>query len=169
MRYLCRRDSVPVSGRQREGYREKRRLWCVVRGLYWWRSMSRSVWPMLLLAVLLVSAVFPLSGCGTNEDVSDKLDSRLMGLIDAEKRGEIESFARMAGFDLVDGSVKIVVICKPGQCEKAMEIVSRVGTITSEADRYRKIGAFVPITSLTALAREESISKIRDIEKPETN
>jgi hypothetical protein len=112
---------------------------------------------LFLVTILLVVVSFSTAGCGTNEDIDDKLDSRLLGLIDAEKRGETESFARMAGFKLVDGSVKVVVICEAGQCETATDIISRLGTITSEADRHGQIGAFIPIASLTTLAEEESI------------
>jgi hypothetical protein len=162
MNHLCRGDSIPVSGRQCGRSEEGRRLWCVVRDLHQWRLMSRSVWPMLLLAVLLASAVFPLSGCGTGEDVRDKLDSRLLGLIDAEKRGEIESFARMAVFDLVDGSVRVLIDYVPGQLEAAVKAAERFGTVETIDYSAKKVQALIPVTSLTALAKEESIRFIRD-------
>ena len=162
MHHLCRGDSIPVSGRQCGGYGEGKRLWCVARDLHRWMSMSGGVWPLLMVAVLLVSAVFPLSGCKTDEATVNKLDSRLLGLIDAEKRGETESFARMAGFDLVDGAVSVGIESKSGQFEAMIKAVAKYGTIESVVESAEAVKALVPIASLTALAREESISCIRD-------
>ena len=170
MCHLRRGYSVPVSGRQSGIYGEKRRLWRVVRDLHWWRSISHGVWPVLLVVVLLVSAVFSLAGCGTNkEDSINKLDSRLMGLIDAEKKGEIESFAHIAGFELVDGSVRVSIECVSGQLDAAVKVAERFGTVEAIAYRAEHVQVLIPITSLTTLAEEESILFIRDIEKPETN
>jgi len=166
MRHLCRGDSVPVSGRQCEGYREERRLWCAVRGLHWWRYISHGVLPVFLVVVLLASAVFPLSGCG---DVSDKLDTHLNSLVDAERRGEAESFAQLALIDLVDGSVRVAIECVSGQLDAAVEAAERFGTVEAIAYRAEKLQALIPITSLTTLAREESIQFISDPVKPATN
>ena len=162
MHRLSRGNRVPDSGRQCGRSGEGRRLWCVVRDLHRWRLMSCGVLPVFLVVVLLVSAVFPLSGCKTDEATVNKLDSRLLGLIDAEKRGETESFARMAGFDLVDGAVSVGIESKSGQFEAMIKAVAKYGTIESVVESAEAVKALVPIASLTALAREESISCIRD-------
>ena len=131
--------------------------------------MSHGVWPVFLVAVLLASAVFPLSGCSSeDEDVSNKLDSRLIALIDAEKRGETESFVQSRGFDLVDGSVMVSIKCVPGQLKAAVKAAARLGTVEVVADRAETMKALIPIASLTALAKEESISFIREPIKGKT-
>jgi len=124
----------------------------------------------LFLGVILLAVVsLSIAGCGTGEDVRDKIDSRLLGLVDAEKRGETESFARMAGFDLVDGSVRVSVECVSGQLNAAVKAAYDIGTVEAIDDRAEHVQALIPISSLTELAEEESISFIRDIEEPETN
>ena len=138
---------------------------------------------LFMVSILLVVSSFSTASCASNQNEgenlpsiaeepekgSDKLDSRLLGLIDAEKRGETESFARMAGFDLVDGSVRVVIDYVSGQLDAAVKAAERFGTVEAIAYRAEKVQALIPITSLTALAREESISRIREPEKVSTN
>jgi len=126
------------------------------------RHMFDRVSHLFLVIMLLVVVSFSIAGCGTNEDVRDKLDSRLNPLVDAEKRGETESFARMAGFDLVDGSVRVLIDYVPGQLEAAVKAAERFGTVETIDYSAKKVQALIPIASLTALAKEESIRFIRD-------
>ena len=117
--------------------------------------------PLFLVVILLVVVSLSMLGC-TDKDVSDKIDSRLLGLIDAEKRGETESFAHMAGFELVDGSVRVSIECVPGQLETVVKAAGRFGTVEVIAKITERVKALIPIASLTALAKEESIRFIRD-------
>ena len=117
--------------------------------------------PLFLVVILLVVVSLSMLGC-TDKDVSDKIDSRLLGLIDAEKRGETESFAHMAGFELVDGSVRVLIDYVPGQLEAAVKAAERFGTVETIDYSAKKVQALIPIASLTALAKEESIRFIRD-------
>ena len=129
--------------------------------------MSHRIWPVFLVAVLVASVLFPLSGCGSeDEDARHKLDSALTDLIDTEKRGEAESFAQSARIDLVDGAVEVVIESKPGQFEVAIKAAAKHGTVVGLTESVEHLSALVPITSLTALAREGSIRLIRLPEKP---
>jgi hypothetical protein len=124
--------------------------------------MFRNTHTLFLIALFLASLLFPLIGCSSNDvEARKKLDSQLNQLIDAEKRGEAESFAQLQKIELVDGSVKVVIKCQPEQCEAAAKAVSRVGTITDEDFRWEEIVALVPITRLIGLAGKGSIRNIR--------
>jgi hypothetical protein len=125
------------------------------------RNHVSGIFAVLAVAVLLASAVFSLSGCGNDEDVSDKLDSRLNRLVDAEKRGEAELYARQHGIDLVDGSVRVEIKCEAGQLEAAVKAAANFGTVEIVAEKVGWVQALIPITSLTALTKEESIHFIR--------
>jgi len=124
---------------------------------------------LFLVVILLVVISFSTAGCRTNEDIDDKLGSRLLALIDAEKRGETESFAQSRGIDLVDGSVRVSIKYVSGQLDVAVKVAERFGTVEIVAETIESVLALIPITSLTALAREESISRIREPEKVSTN
>ena len=148
------------------------------------RNRVRRILTVFLVAVLLAVAVLPLAGCGNDEDVSDnsgstkvieelpptpdepktghpKLDSRLNSLVDAEKRGEAESFAQSRLIDLVDGSVRVEIKFVSGQLEAAVRAAADLGTVEVVADKMELVLALIPITSLYALAEEESVRFIR--------
>ena len=86
-----------------------------------------------------------------------KLASHLNRLILAEEQGEAEAFARPRNIKLVNGNVRVSIECVPGQVEEAAKAVSALGTVELIARFSNGIQAVVPITSLTALADEESI------------
>jgi len=90
-----------------------------------------------------------------------KLRLGLNQLIAAHERGEAEEWARSHGIDLIDGSVRVSIECVSGQLEAAVKAVTRLGTVEVIAERSEQIQALIPIASLTALAREGSISSIR--------
>lgn len=86
-----------------------------------------------------------------------KLDSFLNQLIDAEKRGEAESFSRQRNTELVDGKVRVQIEAELGQLDAAAKAAAAVGTVELIVKDFNHVQAVVPITSLTALANEESI------------
>ena len=88
------------------------------------------------------------------------LDSTSNKLVDAQKRGEAESFAQKADIELVDGSVKVTIECVPGQFDAAIEVATKAGDKLGLS--YKNyLDAFVPITSLIELADADSIRLIR--------
>ncbi len=91
-----------------------------------------------------------------------KLDSALWGLIEAEKRGEAESYARQSGGDivLVDGNVEVEIVCVSDQLEAAAKAATSAGAKVRLS--YKNVlEALVPITSLEALANDKNIYVIR--------
>ncbi len=89
-----------------------------------------------------------------------KLAPHLEQLIEAEKRGELESWARQRSITLVDGSVRVTIDCAPGQVEAAAKAATNVGA--KPGTSYENLlNAVVPITSLITLANEESIISIK--------
>ena len=122
--------------------------------------MVRKAWHLLLVIVLLAAAVFPLSGCGS-EDTTYKLDGILSSLVDAEGRGEAESLAQSASVDLVDGAVKVVIESRSGQLEAVEKAAAKYGTVVIVSERLELVAALIPIANLTALAREKGVLFIR--------
>ena len=93
-----------------------------------------------------------------------KLDSYLNRLVLAEERGEAEDFAQLRRIELLYDdaglvSVEVEIECVPGQVKAATEVVGSYGTVGVIASRSMVV--IVPITKLTALAKEESIDLIR--------
>ena len=94
------------------------------------------------------------------EKGNPKLGSYLWRLIEAEKQGEAESFAKPREIELVDGDVRVTIECLPGQLDAAAEAAIKAGAKLGKS--YKNwLPAFVPITSLEALAEAESIRFIR--------
>jgi hypothetical protein len=94
-----------------------------------------------------------------------KLDSQLNQLVDAESRGEVTSFAEQSRIELVDGAVRVIIECIPGELEAATEAATNVGAKVETS--YRNLlQVVVPITSLTTLADAESIHFIRSPQYP---
>ncbi len=89
-----------------------------------------------------------------------KLNGALVRLIEAEKRGEAESFARQSVLDMRDSSVNVDIYCVRGQAEAAAKAATRLGATMVSTYEDWLLGAYVPITSLDALANEKSIEKI---------
>ena len=89
-----------------------------------------------------------------------KLDSQLNQLVSAERRGEAASFAEQSGIELVDGNVRVIIECVPGQLEAAAEAATNAGA-KLETSYDNLLQVVVPITTLTTLADAESIRFIR--------
>jgi hypothetical protein len=101
--------------------------------------------------------VTPLTNNNTG---SPKMDSQLAQLVDAAERGEAESFAKKHNITLIDGSVKVVIECVPGQLEVSRQAVLNHGAEV-ETTYENLLQVLAPVTSLTALTEVESIRFIR--------
>ena len=89
-----------------------------------------------------------------------KLDSQLNQLVRAERLGEADSFAEQSNIELINGSVRVIIECVPGQVDDATGAATNAGARleTSYKDLLQVV---VPITSLTTLTDAESIHLIR--------
>lgn len=94
------------------------------------------------------------------EKGNPKLDSQLNQLVTAQSRGEAALFAEQSAIELVEGRVRVIIECVPGQVEAATEVATDAGA-QLETSHDNLLQAVVPISSLTTLADEESIHFIR--------
>lgn len=115
----------------------------------------------ILLLIAIIVLFVPMLACNTNKEIKNpKLDSVLVQLIQAQKRGEAESFAVQHVIRLDDGKVFVTIWPVSGQGEVvASAIVDNGGEITAD---YKKqiFDAWVPITQLESLANNKSTWKI---------
>lgn len=102
-----------------------------------------------------------------SENKNPKLDTHLNLLILAEEAGIAEAYAIPRGIKLIDGSVRVIIECVPGQVDAAAKAAVDVGaTQVDTLSSYNLVAAVVPITSLDALSEEESIGFIRQPVRP---
>jgi hypothetical protein len=94
------------------------------------------------------------------EKGNPKLDSQLNQLVTAEKRGELDSFAKQNNIALVDGGVRVIIECVAGQLEKATE-VAIAARAKQESSYDNLLQVVLPVTSLSSLSEEDSIYLIR--------
>ncbi len=94
------------------------------------------------------------------EKGNPKLDSQLNQLVHAERNGETASFAEQSNIELVDGAVRVIIECVPGQLEAATEAATNAG-VRLETSYDNLLQVVVPITKLSTLADAESIRFIR--------
>lgn len=94
-----------------------------------------------------------------------KLDSRLNQIVNAEKRGELATFAEQSNIKLSDGSVRVIIECLPGQLEAATQAATGAGA-KIEASYENLLQALVPVASLSTLADAASIRFIRLPQQP---
>jgi len=113
---------------------------------------------ILLLSLLII--LLSISACTPKQNNPD-LDSHLWGLIEADKRGLADAFARQRNIELVDDKVTVIIECEPGQVEAAAESATKASAIVELTTRTGLIQAFVPITSLNRLTKEPGIKYIR--------
>jgi hypothetical protein len=89
-----------------------------------------------------------------------KLDSALVQLIQAQKRGEAESFAASGDLKLKDGKVFVTFWPASGQGEVAANaVIDAGGELTSDYSE-KMVDAWVPITRLETLAHGNCITRI---------
>ncbi len=139
--------------------------------------MNRFLAP--LIGISLVSLTLLLSSCPVfgGQPASDEegldlsqtelpekgnpnLDSQLNQLVRAEMRGEAASFAQQSNIELVDGNVRVIIECVPGQLDAATEAAIALGA-SVETSYGNLLQVVVPIASLTTLADSPSIHFIR--------
>jgi hypothetical protein len=119
---------------------------------------------LLLVTVLMVIMSLLISACSCYT-VSEKLDSILQQLVEAERRGEAESYAEQHEIELVDGNVRVIVECDPDMIEEATEAARALGVVEREAIVTKdlvdpRLKVLIPITSLNTLAREKSVTRV---------
>jgi hypothetical protein len=119
---------------------------------------------LLLTGIACLSSGIALLSVQCEPEEHPKLSSMLNRLVQAERRGEAEDFARPRNIELLYDdaglvSVEVIIECLPGQVDEAAEVVGTYGTVGVVVSRG--VSAIVPITSLSALANEESIESIR--------
>ena len=122
---------------------------------------------MLVLVSFGVLLFFPMA-CISHSSAdkgNPKLDSQLNQLVLAEAHGEAASFAQQHNIELVNGSVRVIIECIPGQLEAAAEAATSAGA-KLEASYDNLLQVVVPVTSLNALADAESIRFIRLPQEP---
>jgi hypothetical protein len=133
--------------------------------------------PLLLTTIILLSILLFIPDCTPNQadDTSEqdgtpepeenpKLDPSLNQLAQAYRWGEVEEFAYRNCIDLLYDdagllSVEVEIDCVPGQVEAAITAAKTYGTV--EGSYLYMIVAVVPVTSLAALADEESVEFVR--------
>lgn len=94
------------------------------------------------------------------KDWNPNLDSGLNQLIEAQKRGEADTFAQQAKIDLVNGSVRVTIFCASGQAEAVAKAATEAGAKQLCIRSGNRITAEVPITSLTTIANMDSVTSI---------
>ncbi len=120
---------------------------------------------VVMLASIGILVLVPVA-CTSGQDIIDfppsdlpdkgnpKLDSQLNQLVDAEGHGEAASFAEQSDINLVDGAVRVIIECLPGQLEAATNAGAKL-----ETSYDNLLQVVVPITSLTTLADAASMSR----------
>lgn len=122
----------------------------------------------LLLATVTTAAACKetnLSSPNSTDEGNPKMDSQLNQLISAETQGEAVSFAEQHGIELVDGNVRVIIECVPGQLEAATEAATNAGA-ELETSYDNLLQVVVPITKLNTLADAASVHFIRLPQQP---
>ena len=114
---------------------------------------------LFLVSILLVVSSFSTAGCTNKEDTVNKLEGHLNQLIRAEQRGEAEEFARQGNIKLLDGNVRVEIVCLSGHAEEVARAAGAFGIV--ELTHRDLVQAVVPITNLNALDELEGIRFIR--------
>lgn len=102
------------------------------------------------------------------EKVNPKLDSRLNQLVRAEKLGQAAEFAGRNDIELINGNVRVIIECVPGQSQEASKAVTDAGYIL-ESGYGDLLQAVVAVSKLSALAEAVSIKAIRLPQQPLQN
>ncbi len=88
-----------------------------------------------------------------------KLDSQLNQLVSAQTPKRAASFAQESNIELVDGNVRVIVECLPGQVDAAAKTAGALGVVETS---YRNLlQVVVPVSQLTALADTPGIRLVR--------
>ncbi len=129
-----------------------------------------------LLGCIIILTLIPIA-CSSGGDIQNpppfaspdkgnpKLDSQLNQLVGAEKRGELNAFAKQTKVELFNGDVRVIIECLPGQLETASAAAVSAGA-KLEMSYSNMVQAKVPVASLSALADAESVRLIRLPQQP---
>jgi hypothetical protein len=125
-------------------------------------SVTKKVFLLVTVLMVILSLLISVCSCYT---VSEKLDSILQQLVEAERRGEAESYAEQHDIELVDGSVRVTVECDSEMIGEATEAARALGVVELEAIVredyvYPFLQVLIPITNLNTLAREKSVTRV---------
>lgn len=131
---------------------------------------------VLLLASifgLVLSPIACISGENTNnlpptqlpDKGNPKLDSQLNQLLSAEKRGDLAAFAAQSNIELINGDIRVIIECVPGQFEAASKAATGAHA-KLETSYENLLQVVVPVASLSVLADAESIRFIRLPQQP---
>jgi len=83
-----------------------------------------------LFLFVFFSTLLLFPGCNPDEtDVSHKFDSALNQLLEADERGEAETFAYTHGIEMIDGSVRIIISNESEQFEEFLIVVTEYGEV----------------------------------------
>lgn len=116
----------------------------------------------LFILVALIIVLIPILACNSGKEIADsKIDPLLVNLIQAEKRGEAESFAGQNHLNLKNNQVATTITPALGQAETAVKaLIEAGGELASDYKNQPVFDAWVPITKLEVLANEKSIISI---------
>lgn len=114
---------------------------------------------ILMVSVLLVSTIFSILGCKPVEHAD--LDTQLNALVEAQRQGKAEAFAKEHRIDLIDANVKVMIQAESGRTEAAIKLINQYG-IVDFVSQFTPglISATIPITSLITLVEDKSIKFI---------
>ena len=88
-----------------------------------------------------------------------KLDSQLDQLVSAETPKRAASFVQESNIEMVDGNVRVIVECLPGEVDAAVKAAGALGVVETS---YRNLlQVTVPVSQLTALADTPGIRLVR--------
>ena len=138
-------------------------------------NQIRIILSVIIITVLLFGSSLPLgeqpASAADGEEIdlppielpekgNPKLDSQLNQLVSAKTtRRAASSFAQESNIKLVEGNVRVIVECLPGQVDAATKSASTLGVVETS---YRNLlQVVVPVPQLTALADAPSIRLVR--------
>ena len=88
-----------------------------------------------------------------------KLDSQLNQLVSAQTSRKAAGFVQGSNIELVEGNVRVIVECLPGQVDAAVKAAGALGVV--EASHRNLLQVTVPVSQLTALADTSGIRLVR--------
>jgi len=134
---------------------------------------------VILITILLLGSGFPFgekpaaAADGAEQDLppielpekgNPKLDSQLNRLASTATARRSHSLAQESNVNLVDGKVRVIVECQPGQIDDAAKMAGDLGIIETTYGNLLQV--IIPATSLSALADTRSIDFVRLPQQP---
>ena len=122
----------------------------------------------LILSGSFISESQPTAADGENQNLPEveltkkgnpKLDSQLNQLVLAQKSEKAAGPAQESNIELIDGNVRVIVECSPGQIDSAAEAADDLGIVETSYDNLLQV--LVPVSQLPALADTAGIRFVR--------